>query len=168
MTNITFVDENDNVIGSGTKQEALEHGIRHRIARVFLRNSKGEILMQKRGEHLESRPGKWDQSVGGHVDEGETYEIAAYREMKEEIGVEGVPLIEAGSFYREEQTKKGESLKRFNKIYTGVYDDAVSPDLDEVSKVRWISPKELEKWMDERPADFTEGCMRAFREFVKK
>jgi len=30
MANIQFVDENDNPIGAGTKQEAIEKGIAHR------------------------------------------------------------------------------------------------------------------------------------------
>ena len=36
MTNIVFVDENDNVIGAGTRREAVEKGIIHRIVRIFL------------------------------------------------------------------------------------------------------------------------------------
>ena len=39
--NITFVDENDNIIGSGTKKQAWENGNIHRIARLFVFNSKG-------------------------------------------------------------------------------------------------------------------------------
>ncbi len=46
MVNIIFVDENDNVIGEGTKQEAWKKGIAHRIVRIFLFNSKGELLIQ--------------------------------------------------------------------------------------------------------------------------
>ncbi len=166
MTDITFVDENDNILGGGTKQEALEKGIRHRIARVFLINSKGEVLMQKRGPHIFSNPDKWDQSAAGHVDHGETYEEAAYRELKEEVGVEGVPLTEIGYYYKEE-TDEARGKKRFNRVYRGVYDGEVHPDLDEVSEVRWIPAEELEKWMNERPQEFTEGCMLAYREYIK-
>lgn len=167
MAHIQFVDENDNPIGGGTKQNALENSIRHRIARIFLFNSKGEILIQKRAEHLASGPGKWDQSAAGHVDEGEAYEEAARREMKEEIGVEDVSLTEAGSFYREEKTKKGGVRKRFNRVYQGNYDGEVHFNPDEVSEVRWIVLAELEKWMSECPEDFTEGCIHAYRQYVK-
>jgi len=69
MKLITFVDENDQVIGSGTKQEAWQKGIIHRIVRIFLFNFKGELLIQKRADNISSLPGRWDQSAAGHVDE---------------------------------------------------------------------------------------------------
>ena len=77
MVNITFVDEQDNVIGAGSKQEAWTKGIYHRVSRIFLFNSKGELLIQKRSDNCVSLPGRWDQSAAGHVDEGETYLEAA-------------------------------------------------------------------------------------------
>ena len=33
------------------------------------------------------QPGKWDTSVGGHVDLGESVEMALHREVKEELGI---------------------------------------------------------------------------------
>jgi isopentenyl-diphosphate delta-isomerase len=77
MTNIIFVDENDVCIGAGSKQEATTKGIIHRVIRIFITNSKGEILLQRRSDNCYTSPGKWDQSVGGHVDEGESYDEAA-------------------------------------------------------------------------------------------
>ena len=165
MAKITFVDENDNVIGAGTKKEALEKGITARIARIFLFNSKGEVLMQKRSSTVGSNRNKWDQSVGGHVDEGETYEQAAYREMKEEIGLEGVILKEIAKYYQEETDER--PRKRFNMLYVGTYDGVVTPDGDEVSEVRWFRPKELERKMKERPDEFTWGSIKSFEELQK-
>lgn len=167
MANIQFVDENDKPIGGGTKQEALAKGIRHRIVRIFLINSKGEVLIQKRGEHIFSLPGRWDQSAAGHVDEGEDYLEAACRELKEELGIEGVELKEVGRFYREE-TDETQIKKRFNIVYSAPYDGEINFDKEEVSEVRWIAPNELQKWMDEHPDDFTQGCIRSFHEFIKK
>lgn len=164
MAYIAFVDENDNVIGAGTKQEATQNGIIHRVVRVFLTNSKGEILLQKRAEHIIASPGKWDHSVGGHVDEGETYDEAVKREMHEEIGVRNVPLVEVAKYYRDE-TDGGRVKKRFNVLYTGAYDGAINFDPDEVQDVQWIAPVELEAWMAERPQDFTRGCLYAYTKF---
>ena len=165
MAKITFVDENDNVIGAGTKKEALEKSIAHRIARIYLFNSKGEILMQKRSATVTSNPNKWDQSAAGHVDEGETYEQAAYRELKEEVGIEGIPLKEIAKYYQEETDER--RRKRFNMLYMGTYDGDVIPDGDEVSEVKWFLPEELERRMKEHPDEFTQGSIRSFQELSK-
>ena len=87
------VDEYDNVIGSAEREEFHGNpGMIHRVAHVLVFDSSGELFLQKRALNKDVQPGKWDTSVGGHVDSGESYEKAAYREMKEELGIEGVPL----------------------------------------------------------------------------
>jgi len=113
-----------------------------------------------------SNPDKWDYSASGHVDEGEGYLEAAYRELKEEVGVEGVELKEVTKYYQVETDER--ARKRFNTIYTAMYDGPITPDMDEVTEARWIMPDELERWMHERPDDFTQGFIRSFEEFVKK
>ncbi|MDO8574308.1 MAG: NUDIX domain-containing protein, partial [bacterium] len=93
MPKTTFVDEEDNIIGYGTRTEALEKGIIYRIVQIFLFNSKRQLLIQKRSKNVRGG-GKWDQSAGGRVDEGENYNEAARRELKEELGITSVPLRE--------------------------------------------------------------------------
>lgn len=165
MTNITFVDANDTVIGYGSRVEALEKGIAHRIARVFLFNSKGELLIQKRSANHSSLPNRWDQSAAGHVDEGETYEQAAYRELKEEVGVAGVLLTKVTKYYTEE-TDETQVKKRFQELWVGHYDGAIQIDTHEVSDSRWIQPVDLRKWMQEKPDDFTQGFIKCFEWYM--
>lgn len=58
-----------------------------RFASVILVDGRGWILMQERDEHPAIDPELWSLS-GGHVDEGEEFEPAAYRELEEETGIE--------------------------------------------------------------------------------
>lgn len=58
----------------------------HRVVHVLVFNSKGELLLQKRSLTRDVAPGKWDTSVGGHINPGEDPLEAARREMKEELG----------------------------------------------------------------------------------
>lgn len=163
--NVVYVDKNDNVIGAGPISEAIEGGIRVRIARVFLTNSKGELLIQKRSQTI-SLPGKWDQTAAGHVDEGEEYAEAAARELQEEMGVRDVKLHEVAKYYAEEGDEI-KTKKRFNKIFTGAYDGEVTIDSDEVSDYRWIQPATLEEQMKNIPDDFTQGFIEAFEIYKK-
>jgi len=88
-----IVDEQDRVIGVAPRSEC--HGdpaLVHRVAHVLVFRPGGELLLQKRSRHKDIQPGKWDTSVGGHLDPGEDYLAAAVREMREELGLSGVQL----------------------------------------------------------------------------
>lgn len=159
--NIQFVDINDEPIGGGTKDEAYEKGIRRRIIRIFLRNSRGEILLQKRAANVPFGAGKWDDSVAGHVDEGETYLEAAARETQEEIGVVGLELTEVGYYYKEDSVES-KGWKGFQRVYIADYDGDVVPNPVEISEIRWIQPDELDVWIARKPEEFTKGCVRTF------
>lgn len=167
MAKITFVDKDDNIIGAGSKEEAWKNGIIHRIARIFLFNSKGELLITKRADNLSSLPGRWDQSAAGHVDEGEDYLTAAKRELEEEVGVKNIELEEKGKFFTDATDETGKIKKRFSMLYIGHYDGEVNPNPREVSKIQWIYPEKLNAWMDEKPNEFTAGFIRNFKNLQK-
>lgn len=54
---------------------------------IYIYNSNGEFLVQKRSLRKVSRPGIWDVT-GGAVVSGEDSKTAAIREVKEEIGID--------------------------------------------------------------------------------
>ena len=58
----------------------------HRFACVLLVDRQGRLLLQERDEHPVIDPEKWGM-VGGHVEDGEGFEPAAYRELEEETGL---------------------------------------------------------------------------------
>lgn len=85
---LDILDEAGRVMGQELRSRC--HGdptLRHRAVHVFVRSSKGQIFLQKRGQSKTIQPGKWDTSVGGHLQVGESYEQAAVRELREELGV---------------------------------------------------------------------------------
>ena len=84
---IDLVDENDEVIGQATKEEAHENGLYHRISAMIITNDKGQIAMQKRAKNYFGG-GLLDHSAAGHLSSGESYEDNAVREIKEELGIE--------------------------------------------------------------------------------
>ncbi len=85
---LEIVDKAGEVIGRASR--AVIHGnnnLLHRVVHVIVVNSSGDILLQKRSLSKDVAPGRWDTSVGGHVDAGETVENALRREMGEELGI---------------------------------------------------------------------------------
>jgi isopentenyldiphosphate isomerase len=82
-------------------------------------NSKGELYLQKRPEWKDIQPGKWDTSVGGHVDLGESVEIALKREAQEELGISDFkPEILAHYIFESERER--ELVFAHKTIYDGV------------------------------------------------
>jgi isopentenyldiphosphate isomerase len=67
------VDENDRVLGVITREEAHKKNIRHRAVHVFVQNTRGQWLLQRRSSGKDLDPLKWTTSCSGHVDAGETY-----------------------------------------------------------------------------------------------
>lgn len=58
-----------------------------RFALAVLIDRRGWLLLQERDEHAPVSPNQWGL-VGGHVDPGEDFEAAVYRELAEETGLD--------------------------------------------------------------------------------
>lgn len=85
---LEVVDENGRICGA-LPRDGLhgDNSLIHRVVHVLVTDSRGRILLQKRSNNKKVAPGKWDTSVGGHVDFAENIESAMYREMSEELGI---------------------------------------------------------------------------------
>lgn len=82
------VDESGKLVGSATRGECHSGSmLLHPVVHLHVFNSRGEIYLQKRPDWKDIQPGKWDTSVGGHVDYGEAIEEALFREVREELGI---------------------------------------------------------------------------------
>ena len=93
-----LVDEDGNQIGKATRRECHSGTmLLHPVVHLHVFNAKGELYLQKRSTDKDIQPGKWDTSVGGHVDYDETVENALKREAREELGLE---IADAKLLYR--------------------------------------------------------------------
>ena len=57
-----------------------------RITSALLVDGRGWVLLQERDEHALVSPNQWGL-VGGHLEEGESWEDALHRELEEETGL---------------------------------------------------------------------------------
>ncbi|QQS69266.1 NUDIX domain-containing protein [Candidatus Saccharibacteria bacterium] len=164
---IDIVDDQDSVIGTTTKDEAQEKGLRHRVVRITLEDSAGNILLQKRHDDKELYPGCWDTAAAGHVDAGEGYLAAAERELYEELGV--VTQLEQINYYKSNGSYDWRKLNRFTVLYRGAIPAETTLTLqeDEVADVRWISRTEIGSFIQNNPAQIADGLLET-NEFLYK
>jgi len=59
----------------------------HKTVHIWIKNYKGELLLQKRSSEKESFPDFWDISSAGHIQAGQTSVFAAIQEVREELGI---------------------------------------------------------------------------------
>lgn len=166
---IQIVDANDQPKRGATKGEAQQLGLWHRIVKILLRDSDGNVLLQRRAGGVLS-PGCWDFSTSGHVDIGEDYNVAALRELQEEIGVQGVSLREIDRTKYEKTDEAGRIFRRFAVTFTGVVDHNYPFKLDpnEVAAVKWLTVKQTEEFAKASPEEVTSGLRQLLESGVWK
>jgi len=132
------VDEHDNVIGHKKRHECHhDPSLIHRAVELFIFDSKGRVLLQKRSRTKDIRAGFWSTSVGGHVGKGESYEDAMKREVTEELGIE-IPVT-----YHSKRIVRFPAETEMEALFTATYDGPFTHNTDEVEEVRFFDKREV-------------------------
>ena len=109
------------------------------VVHLHIYNRAGDLYLQKRSVRKDIQPGKWDTAVGGHVDLGETIEVALRREVREELGITDF-IPEFLMRYVFESALEKELVNTFRTVYEGPF----LPDADEIEEARFWSIPEIE------------------------
>jgi isopentenyldiphosphate isomerase len=125
-----------------TREKCHKEGLWHKAIVVYIINSKGQVLLQKRSKTKKMWPDMWDITSGGHVLAGEFGFEAGIREAKEELGVDVVKenMTFIGSVIS--TNIKGDIVdNHFNEYYVVIQDLDESKLVlqeEEVSEVKWM------------------------------
>lgn len=167
---LDIVDENGNITGQETRGECYKKGLLHKASHVLIKNSKGEIYLQKRSENKKILPGYWDISASDHVIVGETFKQAAKRGLKEELGIEtGLTIIRDAHHQTSRNELKGEILLE-NELVTlseGVYDGEINFDKEEISEGRFFTVDEINQAINDGSLKFTDWFLDEWK-FLKE
>ncbi len=142
MEFVEMFDNKRKALGKTVERYTHIEGEYAQGAHVWIMNSKNEFLIQKRSETKRLYPGLWSITSGG-TDSGETTVETAYREVKEELGIEIKP----------EELELMMSYKRnhdFVDVYLARKDinlEEIVMQKEEVTEVKWVTKEKLEEML---------------------
>jgi isopentenyl-diphosphate delta-isomerase len=163
---VAIVDENDNIIGEEEKIKAHQEGKLHRAFSIFVFNSKGQMLIQKRAKEKYHSGGLWTNTCCSHPRPGEPIEKAAHRKLKEEMGFD-CEIKEIFSFIYKVKFDNGLFENEYDHVFLGKFDGKPMPDSTEVEDWMFIDLDELKKDIKNNPEKYTHWFKIALNELSK-
>lgn len=161
---VILVDPNDQPLGTMEKMEAHQKGLLHRAFSVFIVNSKGELLLQKRALHKYHSPGLWTNTCCSHQREGETTQAAAARRLEEEMGMQ-TPLTFLFSFIYNATFDNGLTEHELDHVLLGIADTAPQINSEEVATWKWMKLNDLDSDIQKHEAHYTVWFRIIFKRF---
>ena len=157
-----IVDGDDRVIGRAPRREVHARRLNHRATHILVHDEAGRVFLQRRSLAKDTFPGCWDSSCSGHVDSGETYEIAARRELGEELGWHDarLPLRPLLKLPTSETTGW-----EFIQVYAlGPVAGPFTLHPEEISDGGWFTPAEIITWIERAPEEFASAARHLWTE----
>lgn len=161
MDEVILVNENDEPIGTMEKMEAHEKGLLHRAFSVFIFNSAGEMLLQQRAAVKYHSAGLWTNACCSHPRPGEETEAAALRRLKEELGFR-TEIQKVFDFSYKASFENGLTEHEFDHVFIGHYDQAFTPNPEEVQDFSFRPVERIRESLVSEPAAYTAWFHIAF------
>jgi isopentenyldiphosphate isomerase len=148
---VEVVDLDGNVIDVVTRQQMRSEKLRHRSVFIAVINSDGDLLVHRRADHKD-------------VGVGEDYDIAARRELREELGIDAGPIESIGT-----GAYADNMVKLVASCYVVVDNGPFQFTDDEITEAHWVSAEELDIWLSAKPflPDSVALVLPRLRQFVR-
>lgn len=162
---VDVVNAKDDVVGTATLADVHAKGLRHRFVHVLVVDANGLVLVQWRGYRKRADgttkfyPRMFSASVGGHVLAGETYEQAARREMKEELGITVRKLERLGRIKHDDVAQKERMV---GEVFLATCSGNVKGWEDEADAIDWFNADELDYLTKRMEYLFTYGLLSSW------
>ena len=141
---VDHLDDMGTVIGTVRRSEMRARNLLHRSVFIVVRNDADELLVHQRASWKDLWPDAWDIAVGGVVAAGEAWELAAGRELAEELGVSAELAYLGEGSYEDADVRE---VARIYQVRTeGPFDFAD----DEIVDAVWVPIEGLSAWLEGR------------------
>ncbi len=163
---VILVNKNDLPLGTMEKMEAHEKGVLHRAFSVFIFNTDGKLLLQRRALEKYHSPGLWTNTVCSHPRAGEKTEEAVHRRMKEEMGFD-CAVEEVFSFVYNADVGDGLREHEYDHVFVGVSNTIPKPNPEEVGDWKYMGFEEVLEDVRKNPANYSVWFKIALEELAK-
>ena len=161
MEEVILVNPNNEIQGYMEKMEAHEKGLLHRAFSIFIFNSKGEILLQKRAINKYHSGGLWTNTCCSHPRKEETFHQAAIRRLNEEMGM-SCSLNAVFSFIYKADLDNNLIEHEYDQVFFGISDNPPILNKEEAIDYKYVSPNQLMLDIHDNPSDYTEWLKISF------
>ncbi|MDD4412529.1 MAG: NUDIX domain-containing protein [Patescibacteria group bacterium] len=162
---VDVVNLNDDIIGQDLKSNKIAKDFISRVVAILLLDENNNIILCRRSDKKINAAGKYDLAAFGNVEAGESYDNAAARELKEELGIEcNLKLLD--KFYQEVHNDD-KTYKIFCGVFVGITDQELklNHELVEVKKMTII---EVEKDLINNSSNYCPGFINDFNRVRNK
>lgn len=159
---IDAVDGRNEPIGQIHRNEVFAKKANFRTVHILIRSlDRTSLLLQELPPNHPRSPARLGSSVAGYLHAGESYQSAARRKLKEELGINRVfrlwpvDLIEMHD----------EGVSKFIQIYTFPYDYSGQFDRSRIENVSYYRFATLDRLLIQEPDRFTATFLHVYRRF---
>lgn len=152
--NVILVNENNFPIGIMGKLEAHEKAELHRAFSIFIFNTSGELLLQKRAFTKYHSGGKWTNTCCGHPQPKINLEKCAHIRLIEEMGFD-CKFDFAFKFIYKAELDNGLYEHELDHVFVGYSDEIPILNPMEVAEWKYQNIKDLNNEVNSNPEKFT-------------
>ncbi len=154
---VEVVDTDGRVLEVTTRRRMRAERLRHRCTYVAVLVGppelvgegrpapESELVVHQRADWKDTYPSYWDLAFGGVCGVGEAWERSASRELAEEAGIVGAPLVDLGPCRYEESDNRV-----VGRVFVTAWPEEPTNTDGEVSSFGRVRLDELEGWVAER------------------
>jgi isopentenyl-diphosphate delta-isomerase len=151
---VILVNQDDSPVGVMEKMEVHRRGLLHRAVSVFIFNSRGEWLLQRRAKTKYHSNSLWTNTCCSHPYPDETNSNAATRRLMQEMGM-NAQLVEIFDFVYHEMLDNELIEHELDHVFVGVTDHQPVINTDEVMEFKYVTYDDLLCQIANSPEQFT-------------